>query len=232
MAGEAAGTTSRDLANHARGFAAVAKRRFSGDASDDVVIVERVRSALGRVVSHPGSVVVTCDEGLVTLSGPVLASEADKLVSEAGSVRGVQEVVDRLERHEDAASIPALQGGSARGPRAGILQENWTPALRLASAVTGGALAVIAFGEKRRNPVIAAVGLAGAALLARGATNRPFIRMVGADAARRVAARITPATDREVEIERVPLESSTEGEAPRDDAGAQPDGTNVPPAAW
>jgi len=43
---EAAGATGRDLVNHVRGIAAVTRRRFSHETTDDHVLAERVRAEL------------------------------------------------------------------------------------------------------------------------------------------------------------------------------------------
>ncbi len=51
-------TTARDLSNRASGIAASIRSRFTSDEADDVVLVERVRSKLGRIVSHPGSLAI------------------------------------------------------------------------------------------------------------------------------------------------------------------------------
>jgi osmotically-inducible protein OsmY len=171
---EAVGTTQRDLANRARGLAAQARGRFADEgATNDDVIVARVRSALGRVCSHPGSVVVTSDGGRVTVSGPVLASEAQAVISAVGRARGVREVISQLEVHEEADSfaVPGLQGGRDRsGARFELLQENWTPAARLITTVAGSTLA--AWAASRRGVLGTAIGLFGLGLAVRGSTNR------------------------------------------------------------
>jgi hypothetical protein len=54
------------------------------------------------------------------LSGPVLASEANRLLRSVRKVKGVTEVDSRLEVHEHAENVPALQGnGHAALGRAG-----------------------------------------------------------------------------------------------------------------
>ena len=65
-AGEAIGTTSRDLRNRAAGVAAQARALVRGEEVPDRVLEERVRSRLGRAVSHPGSIEVTARRGAVT----------------------------------------------------------------------------------------------------------------------------------------------------------------------
>lgn len=109
---DALGATSRDLTNRARGLAASVKSVFtSSDDAPDEVIVQRVRSQIGRVVSHPSSIEVTADGGRVTLSGSVLASETDELLSIVGKVRGVKDVNNQLEVHGQASNVPGLQDG-------------------------------------------------------------------------------------------------------------------------
>lgn len=108
---DALGATSRDLTNRARGLVASVKSIFtSADASDEV-IVQRVRSQIGRVISHPGSIEVTANQGRVTLGGPILASETNDLLSTVRKVRGVKDVDNQLEVHEQAGNIPGLQDG-------------------------------------------------------------------------------------------------------------------------
>src|SRR5437763_8489304 len=55
-ADDAACCVGRDLAHRARGVAAEARSLVSADDADDRVIEGRVRSALGRVVSHPSAI--------------------------------------------------------------------------------------------------------------------------------------------------------------------------------
>jgi len=190
VAGDAIGTTRRDLANRTRGVVAAMRGRLTGDdagAADDVVIVERVRAELGRAVSHPGAIEVTVDDGRVTLDGPVLEHEADRLIDRVRHVRGVRDVESRLKRHEHADGVPGLQGGSPPAEdRFELRQENWSPAARLLTGVTGGALAVYGLAtSQRRDAVARALGLAGLALVTRSATNEPFKRLVGIRAGRR-----------------------------------------------
>ena len=74
--GDCMEVTGRDLRNRTRGTIAAIQSRFSSEQPDDSVLVDRVRSKLGRIVSHPSAVEVTVENGNVTLSGPVLAGEA------------------------------------------------------------------------------------------------------------------------------------------------------------
>jgi uncharacterized membrane protein len=184
VAGDAAGTSGRDLSNRARGLVADTRSRLRGADADDRVIEERVRAELGRATSHPRAITVAVDQGRVTLSGAVLAREAESVVRRVRKVRGVVDVDDRLDVHETAENVPALQGDRMRaGGQFELSQENWTPAARLLTSVAGGAL--IAYAARRREPISAALGLAGVALLARGTTNTDLGRLTGIGGGRR-----------------------------------------------
>lgn len=183
---DGAGKTGRDLRNHTKGMVAAARSRLSADDADDAVIVERVRARLGRLVSHPGALDVTCEDGRVTLGGAVLTAEAERLLAGVRSVRGVREVEDHVSRHESPGNVPGLQGpGRTPGSRAELLQSNWTPAARFLTGLSGGALAFYELGTaRRREPLHAALGFAGLAIATRGALNKPVRELVGAGAGR------------------------------------------------
>src|SRR5438132_14240443 len=78
----------RDVQNRLQGISAGWRSLFEGDQASDDVVRERVRSKLGRYVSHPSSIEVSVEGGRVTLSGPVLASEVENLIACVRSVRG------------------------------------------------------------------------------------------------------------------------------------------------
>jgi hypothetical protein len=101
-----AGRVSRDLGNRVRGVTAETVSRFGTHEVLDDVLVERVRSAIGHVVSQPGAIEVTASAGLVTLRGPVLVWEVDSLLARVRAIRGVKEVEDMLEMHESAGEVP------------------------------------------------------------------------------------------------------------------------------
>lgn len=178
--GEGIGTAAHDLSNRARGIAASIQSRFISDETDDSVLIERVRSKLGRIVSHPRAINVAVENGNVTLSGPILADEVDDLLACVKQIHGVNEVNNTLEVHKEAGNNPALQGGRKRqGHQFEFLQENWSPAARLVAGVAGASLAV--YGGTRRDAFGAGLGAAGLLLLTRGITNREFKRLAGFD---------------------------------------------------
>jgi hypothetical protein len=161
----------RDLGHRVSGLVSELGGLFAGRQADDRVLRERVRSKMGRVISHPGAVEVNVHNGRVTLSGPVLASEVDALLSCVCSVAGVAGVDNRLEVHQESGNIPALQGGAARtGEGFGLLQTNWSPATRLLAGTAGTAL--LAYGATRRAPLACVLGSVGLAFMARSLTNK------------------------------------------------------------
>jgi hypothetical protein len=178
--GEGVETTARDLSNRARGIATSIQSRFTSDKADDTVLTDRVRSKLGRIVSHPGAIEVAAENGDVILSGPILESEVDNLLACVKRIQGVNEVANNLQIHKEAGNHPALQGGRERqGHRFEFLQENWSPAARFVAGAAGASLAV--YGGTRRDVLGAGLGTAGLLLLARGITNTEFKRLAGID---------------------------------------------------
>jgi hypothetical protein len=119
---------------------------------DDWRLVERVRARLGRVVSHPRAIDVHVSNGAVTLIGPILADEVERVVSAVASVRGVEAVLNELEPHESAEGIPSLQGeGRAPGPSVDMLQRNWAPATQALVGMAALAATALAISATRRH---------------------------------------------------------------------------------
>ena len=143
--------TARDVANRAAGVAATARNRWSHDYADEPTLAARVRSKLGRASSHPRAIEVDVHFDEVTLSGPVLAWEADDILSAVRGVKGVDAVHDQLHRHDTADGVPALQGrGRAAGSATDILENNWSPATRAMVGLTLLAGLCVALGAARR----------------------------------------------------------------------------------
>ncbi|HET8548187.1 MAG TPA: SRPBCC family protein [Bryobacteraceae bacterium] len=175
---DALSKAARDLGNRALGTASVVRTNWSGEQVDDDVLAARVRTQLGRAVSHPGAIEVSAEQGSVTLGGSVLRHELDPLLSAISSVPGVHEIRNELAVHKGARDIPELQGGSSRER-----SENWNPAARLVAGLAGGAMAV--YGFSRRDPLSFAAALVGTALVTRAATNTDIGRVLGISGGRR-----------------------------------------------
>ena len=108
------GARSRDWSNRARGAAAQMRALLKRESVPDEVLEQRVRAEIGRLVSNPGPIQVRAREGTVTLSGPILSSERDALLSGVSSVSGVKSVENHLEVHPSAAASSSQE---AREPR-------------------------------------------------------------------------------------------------------------------
>lgn len=179
--------TSRDMNNRVRGMASIVNSLFSGGEADYAVVEARVRSRLGRLCSHPGSIYVEVRPGgEVILSGPVPQDEIRQVVSGIEAVPGVAGVENRLEPHADPGNVPGLQGGSSRRgqqSRFELMQTNWSPAARALVGAAGSTLTV--WGIARRGVSGAALGFLGAAALARSISNREMKSLVGVGSGRR-----------------------------------------------
>jgi uncharacterized membrane protein len=182
--GDGLGATARDARNRAVGVSAELRSRLQHDQADDEVLQERVRSAIGRVVSHPSAITVAVLDGQVTLGGHVLASEVDELIHRVKRVRGIRDVRNELEIHRTANGVPALQGsGRPREQRPELLQENWAPATRVIMGTIGAALMLQ--GVRSKGAVGRTLSALGLGLLTRAMTNLPARRLVGAGASHR-----------------------------------------------
>ncbi|HEX4882493.1 MAG TPA: BON domain-containing protein [Casimicrobiaceae bacterium] len=165
------GAAVRDLRQRLQGLTARVRRMRDAEIpTDDLRLIERVRSRIGRVVAHPHALHVGALDGRVTLSGPILAREVAPLLAAVRTVAGVRDVDDHFIVHEQAGSVPALQGEGR--PPAVAAGRRWPPALRVA-AVAGGTVLVLQ-GVRRRGLLGTALAVAGAAVAARGALDRPL----------------------------------------------------------
>ena len=178
IAVDAAGKTQRDVRNHLVGAVSRVESLFHEHSVTDDVLEARVRSKLGRVVSHPHAIQVKAVEGLVILTGPILSAEVHPLIERITHIEGVKNIQNDLEIHEDAGDIPALQGGKPRrGEQFGPFKSTWSPTMRLVAGVTGGALAI--YGGKRRDILGSAVGSLGLGMVTRALTNIEAQRLFG-----------------------------------------------------
>lgn len=156
IARRAAGTTSRDVANHVKGLRARLRRRHAAESVSDEQIRERVRSALGRATSHPRAILATVTGGCAILTGDALESEIPSIVRAVERVPGVEIVQNELRPHKDAGNIPALQGGAtAHTPWAAWLRGRWSPTAMLAVSAAAGAIAMAAAARARRGTAAA-----------------------------------------------------------------------------
>lgn len=147
--------TSKHVGNRAKGLAAGVGSRLRHQDVADEVIVARVRSKMGRHVTYPSQISVVAEDGRVTLSGPVRAGEAARLLGAVQAVKGVREVDDRLEIVGGAEDPEDLRADASR----------WS---RLRDSRLGSGAAAL-----KRPPVLgAAVGTVAVGLLARSLMRR------------------------------------------------------------
>jgi len=87
----------RNIWNRANGMMHDARSSISHEEVDDNTLTQRVRSAMGRYVDNMGAVEVQCTQGRVTLRGPVMASQLNRLLKGIRGVRGVSGIDNQLD---------------------------------------------------------------------------------------------------------------------------------------
>src|SRR5579862_7798160 len=156
----------RDIEHRAEGAIAETRSMFEGeDDASDGVLEQRIRTTVGRAVSHPHAVEVNCTGGSVFLGGWVLADEVAELTSAVSAVRGVKELSTFLNTTDHPEHISDLQGGGRRRRFPEFLQQSWSPTARVLAGCAGAGL--IAYGATHRKLIGKTLGVNGAILLAR-----------------------------------------------------------------
>ncbi len=107
--GDAAEKMGRDIGNRAQGVVAETKSLFRFEEVPDDVLVQRVRSRLGRLPVQIGALEVTAHDGIVTLRGEILADEVPRVMRAARFVRGVKAADNHLTVQAAPDNVPALQ---------------------------------------------------------------------------------------------------------------------------
>jgi hypothetical protein len=171
------GKAARDLGNRTKGIVSEVKSRMMERSEADEVLAERVRSKIGRFVSCPRAIEVRARNGVVTLKGDVLRSEARRAMAEACMVRDVVDVRNDMKTHLDESGIPGFkrEGGERRFGR-----RRQSPGVRLALGAAGGALTVAGtILRLRRHPTVGkALTSAGVGLLGSEIANTGFSLLV------------------------------------------------------
>ena len=75
-------------------------RMAQADPQEDAELRDRIQQRLGRLVSHPRAIHVHVENGVVRLSGNVLAQEREGLLLQVQEMSGVQKLVNAMTSHE------------------------------------------------------------------------------------------------------------------------------------
>jgi uncharacterized membrane protein/osmotically-inducible protein OsmY len=167
VAGGAAKST-RDSLHHLAGMARQAYRSLGREWPEDRVLVERIRSRMGRIVLHPHRIHVASDDGVVTLWGSASEYEGRTLVHVVQAIAGVKEVMNHLEIHENSEPTMPEPNAYKQARRETLL--GWSPSKRLLAGMAGTAAAI--YGWKRKDSLGVCVSLLGAGLAAASTMER------------------------------------------------------------
>jgi hypothetical protein len=100
---------TRHLRNRALGLMHELRRAGRREEVADEVLVARVRSKMGLVVSRPRQIGVMADNGKVILSGEIHYDEVDNLLETISAIPGVQLIENRLEEYDETVHQPPTQ---------------------------------------------------------------------------------------------------------------------------
>ncbi len=137
---------THDFVNRTKGLRYKVQGQLRRDEVSDQTLAERARAEVGHLVSHSGSIQISSQNGILTLSGPILISELDACLRAMQMIPGVKEVRNDLETFTTGEHVSGLQGGK---PRTAL--GRWTPATSFVMGVTG-AICVI-YGRSRKGVV-------------------------------------------------------------------------------
>lgn len=107
---------AKHVADQVKGVVATGNldRVSSRRPENDAQLRERVMARLGHLVSHPGAIEVSVREGIVRVSGQVLAQELDGLLTQLTHLPGVHKVHNALAVLQDPSGFGEVQ--SSRTP--------------------------------------------------------------------------------------------------------------------
>ncbi|MFO0417206.1 MAG: BON domain-containing protein [Pseudomonadota bacterium] len=94
---DTAGKTIRHLRNKLQGVMASATRAVSSEVVvSDRRLIDRIRSTIGRTISHPHSIDYAVHEGRVTVRGTLTQHEAGLVVQAIEEIPGVRSVDNQI----------------------------------------------------------------------------------------------------------------------------------------
>ena len=77
----------------------------AADPRSDAELRDRIQSALDRMVSHPRALRVDVQEGVVHLTGRLLASEREGVAAQVQRMPGVHKLVNATTAHDDPREL-------------------------------------------------------------------------------------------------------------------------------
>lgn len=90
----------------------------NADEISDDILVERIRSKVGRILAHPKMLRIDSDQGRIRLSGYALTQEIPRLYQLVRRVRGVRSIhannVIPVESERRMSSISSPRGGGGK----------------------------------------------------------------------------------------------------------------------
>jgi hypothetical protein len=177
----------RDFGNRSHGVIHDVKQLRNHEEVSNDVLMERLRSNLGRCVSHPAAVHVEATDGHVTLSGDILANEVEDAVHCVKRLAKGKSVVNELNVHSASEKIPALQGDG----HVSHSTDRWTPATSLIMCVLGAGLTIV--GSRKRS--LLGIGMAA---VGTGMISRAFSDTEHRNEPRRTHSKAQPQVRREL----------------------------------
>lgn len=99
---------SRELMN-AKELSVPADAELLDEHVPDDHLLERIRERIARHSEHSRGIMVSVQDGMATVSGPILAREVDDVIRAVQSVRGLRGVTNRLVVYRAPGNMPAFQ---------------------------------------------------------------------------------------------------------------------------
>jgi hypothetical protein len=141
--------SGRDLVTRAAGFITRTSRE-TDSSMNDARLVERVRARVRQSCSHPRAIGVEALNGVVTLSGPILADEAAAVLGAVWHVPGLQMIRNELAVFHSSRGATGLQRAAAPHSMPRLLRRFASSPKRLLAAGGLGATALMVAAYARR----------------------------------------------------------------------------------
>jgi len=90
-------------------------RLTQADPRSDADLRDQIQTRVGRLVSYPGAIDVSVANGVVRLSGRVLAKERDGLLEQVQQMAGVQKLVNAMTSLDDPQDMARRSAMPAAG---------------------------------------------------------------------------------------------------------------------